>query len=53
MARVEDGITASSDPVYLKAAALDPSVSLLRVEHHVLGCRDIKIEVAQKVKGRD
>uniref|UniRef100_A0A669DT20 HAT C-terminal dimerisation domain-containing protein n=2 Tax=Oreochromis niloticus TaxID=8128 RepID=A0A669DT20_ORENI len=51
MARAEDGITAPfSDPVYLKAAALDPAFSLLWVEHHVLGSCDIKAEVTQKVK---
>ncbi|KAL3977407.1 claudin [Sarotherodon galilaeus] len=49
MARAEDGITAPfSDPVYLKAAALDPAFSLLWVEHHVLGSCDIKTEVTQK-----
>lgn len=51
MARTQDGITAPfSDPVYLKAAALDPTFSLLWVEHHVLVSRDIKTEVAQRVK---
>ncbi|KAI7799123.1 hypothetical protein IRJ41_019299 [Triplophysa rosa] len=51
MARTQDGITAPySDPVYLKAAALDPSFSLLWVEPHVLVNRDIKAEVAQRVK---
>uniref|UniRef100_A0A669D263 HAT C-terminal dimerisation domain-containing protein n=1 Tax=Oreochromis niloticus TaxID=8128 RepID=A0A669D263_ORENI len=54
MARAEDGITAPfSDPLYLKAAALDPAFSLLWVEHHVLGSCDIKAEVTQKVKGKD
>uniref|UniRef100_A0A673ZZR7 Uncharacterized LOC115161945 n=1 Tax=Salmo trutta TaxID=8032 RepID=A0A673ZZR7_SALTR len=34
---LSDGITAPfSDPVYLKAAALDPAFSLMWVEHHVL-----------------
>ncbi|XP_058502633.1 uncharacterized protein LOC131470676 [Solea solea] len=47
MARTQDGITAPfSDPVYLKAAALDPAFSLLWVEPHVLVNRDIKAEVA-------
>ncbi|KAI7789863.1 hypothetical protein IRJ41_023943 [Triplophysa rosa] len=45
MARTQDGITAPySDPVYLKAAALDSSFSLLWVEPHVLVNRDIKAE---------
>lgn len=49
MARTQDGITAPfSDPVYLKAAALDPAFSLMWVEHHVL----VKEEVAQRVKGK-
>lgn len=53
MARTQDGITAPfSDPVYLKAAALDPAFSLLWVEPHVLASRDIKAEVAQRVKGK-
>lgn len=53
MARTQDGITAPfSDPVYLKAAALDPAFSLLWVEPHVLVNRDIKAEVAQRVKGK-
>ena len=52
MARTQDGITAPfSDPVYLKAAALDPAFSLLWVEPHVLVNRDNKAEVAQRVKG--
>uniref|UniRef100_A0A4W5RXY7 HAT C-terminal dimerisation domain-containing protein n=1 Tax=Hucho hucho TaxID=62062 RepID=A0A4W5RXY7_9TELE len=43
---LSDGITAPfSDPVYLKAAALDPAFSLMWVEQHVL----VK-EVAQRVK---
>nr|XP_046149367.1 uncharacterized protein LOC123992229 [Oncorhynchus gorbuscha] len=47
MARTQDGIAAPfSDPVYLKAAALDPDFSLMWVEHHVL----VKEEVAQRVK---
>ncbi|CAL8253532.1 unnamed protein product [Boreogadus saida] len=51
MARTQDGITAPfSDPVYLKTAALDPAFSLLWVEPHVLVNRDIKAEVAQRVK---
>ncbi|XP_050923036.1 zinc finger BED domain-containing protein 4-like [Lates calcarifer] len=51
MARTQDGVTAPfSDPVYLKAAALDPAFSLLWVEPHVLVSRDIKAEVAQQVK---
>uniref|UniRef100_A0A4W5K373 HAT C-terminal dimerisation domain-containing protein n=1 Tax=Hucho hucho TaxID=62062 RepID=A0A4W5K373_9TELE len=34
---LSDGVTAPfSDPVYLKAAALDPAFSLMWVEHHVL-----------------
>ncbi|CAL8378148.1 unnamed protein product [Gadus morhua 'NCC'] len=53
MARTQDGITAPfSDPVYLKAAALDPAFSLLWVEPHVLVNRDIKAEVAQRVKAQ-
>ncbi|XP_061884651.1 zinc finger BED domain-containing protein 4-like [Entelurus aequoreus] len=51
MARTQDGITAPfSDPVYLKAAVLDPAFSLLWVEPHVLVSRDVKAEVAQQVK---
>ncbi|TNN23068.1 hypothetical protein EYF80_066815 [Liparis tanakae] len=51
MARTQDGITAPfSDPVYLKAAALDPAFSLLWVEPHVLVSRDAKREVVQRVK---
>ncbi|KAG7510826.1 zinc finger BED domain-containing 4-like [Solea senegalensis] len=51
MARTQDGITAPfSDPVYLKAAALDPAFSLLWVEPHVLVNHDVKVEVAQPVK---
>lgn len=53
MARTQDGITAPfSDPVYLKAAALDPAFSLLWVEPHVLVSCDVKAEVAQQVKGK-
>ena len=53
MARKQDEITAPfSDPVYLKAAALDPAFSLLWVEPHVLVSHDIKAAVAQRVKGR-
>ncbi|XP_048850818.1 zinc finger BED domain-containing protein 4-like [Brienomyrus brachyistius] len=51
MAGTQDGVTAPfSDPVYLKAAALDPAFSLLWVEPHVLVNRDVKAEVAQRVK---
>ncbi|RVE61120.1 hypothetical protein OJAV_G00167520 [Oryzias javanicus] len=51
MARPQDGIPAPfSDPVYLKAAALDPSFALMWVEPHVLVSCDIKAEVAQQVK---
>nr|XP_046223416.1 uncharacterized protein LOC124046739 [Oncorhynchus gorbuscha] len=51
MARTQDGITAPfSDPVYLKAAALDPAFSLMWVEHHVLVKEEVKEEVAQRVK---
>ncbi|XP_038823451.1 uncharacterized protein LOC120023496 [Salvelinus namaycush] len=51
MARKQDGITAPfSDPVYLKAAALDPAFSLMWVEHHVLVKEEVKEEVAQRVK---
>lgn len=53
MARTQDGVTASfADPVYLKAAALDPAFSLLWVEPHVLLNRDAKAEVAQRVEGK-
>uniref|UniRef100_A0A8C7SEE1 HAT C-terminal dimerisation domain-containing protein n=1 Tax=Oncorhynchus mykiss TaxID=8022 RepID=A0A8C7SEE1_ONCMY len=46
---LSDGITAPfSDPVYLKAAALNLAFSLMWVEHHVL----VKEELAQRVKGR-
>ncbi|XP_060758202.1 uncharacterized protein LOC132868902 [Neoarius graeffei] len=51
MARTQDGVIAPfSDPIYLKAAALDPASSLLWVEPHVLVNRDVKAEVAQQVK---
>uniref|UniRef100_A0AAV2JY10 HAT C-terminal dimerisation domain-containing protein n=1 Tax=Knipowitschia caucasica TaxID=637954 RepID=A0AAV2JY10_KNICA len=43
-------LVVGDDPVYLKAAALDPAFSLLWVEPHVLVNRDIKAEVAQQVK---
>uniref|UniRef100_A0A8C7ME78 HAT C-terminal dimerisation domain-containing protein n=1 Tax=Oncorhynchus kisutch TaxID=8019 RepID=A0A8C7ME78_ONCKI len=44
---LSDGITAPfSDPVYLKAAALNLAFSLMWVEHHVL----VKEELAQRVK---
>ncbi|CAB1343286.1 unnamed protein product [Coregonus sp. 'balchen'] len=47
----QEGITAPfSDTVYLKAAALDPAFCLLWIEPHVLVNRDIKAEVAQRVK---
>eukprot|EP00063_Salmo_salar_P091248 XP_014066083.1 PREDICTED: uncharacterized protein LOC106610928 [Salmo salar] len=49
MVRTQDGITAPfSDPVYLKAAALDPALSLMWVEHLLL----VKEEVSQRVKGK-
>lgn len=41
-----------SDPVYLKAAVLDPAFSLQWVEHHVLVSPEIKEVLAQKVKGK-
>ncbi|TRY64836.1 hypothetical protein DNTS_022242 [Danionella cerebrum] len=51
MAQSQEGIPAPfSDTIYLKAAALDPAFALLWVEHHVLVSRDIKVEVAQRVK---
>ncbi|CAB1336961.1 unnamed protein product, partial [Coregonus sp. 'balchen'] len=51
MAQSQEGITAPfSDTVYLKAAALDPAFCLLWIEPHVLVNRDIKAEVAQRVK---
>uniref|UniRef100_A0A9J8C8A2 HAT C-terminal dimerisation domain-containing protein n=1 Tax=Cyprinus carpio carpio TaxID=630221 RepID=A0A9J8C8A2_CYPCA len=51
MAQSQEGITAPfSDTVYLKAAALDPTFCLLWIEPHVLVNRDIKAEVAQRVK---
>lgn len=53
MARTQDGITAPySDHVYLKPAALDPSFSLLWVDSYMLVNREIKAEVAQRVKGK-
>jgi len=53
MAQSQEGITAPfSDTVYLKAAALDPAFCLLWIEPHVLVNRDIKAEVAQRVKGK-
>uniref|UniRef100_A0A8C7DJA5 HAT C-terminal dimerisation domain-containing protein n=1 Tax=Oncorhynchus kisutch TaxID=8019 RepID=A0A8C7DJA5_ONCKI len=51
---LSDGITAPfSDPVYLKAAALDPAFSLMWVEHHVLVKEEVKDDVAQRVKGTE
>ncbi|XP_035852934.1 uncharacterized protein LOC118494171 [Sander lucioperca] len=51
MAQSQEGITAPfSDTVYLKAAALDPAFCLLWIEPHVLVNRNIKAEVAQRVK---
>ncbi|KAJ8006761.1 hypothetical protein DPEC_G00110570 [Dallia pectoralis] len=51
MAQSEEGIPAPfSDTVYLKAAALDPAFCLLWIEPHRLVNRDIKAEVAQRVK---
>ena len=53
MARTQDRITAPfSDPVYLKAAAVDLAFSLMWVEHHVLVKEKVKEEVAQRVKGK-
>ncbi|KAF3840335.1 hypothetical protein F7725_019052, partial [Dissostichus mawsoni] len=47
----EDGTTAPfSDPVYLKAAALDPAFSLMWIDHHVLVSLEVKAEVLQHVK---
>ncbi|KAF0044796.1 hypothetical protein F2P81_003954 [Scophthalmus maximus] len=40
----------NTHPVYLKAVALDPAFSLLWLEPHVLVNRDVKVEVAQRVK---
>ncbi|CAL8254805.1 unnamed protein product [Boreogadus saida] len=46
----QDGISAPfSDPVYLKAAALDPVFSLQWVEPHVMVTPDVKEQVAEKV----
>ncbi|RXN14058.1 zinc finger BED domain-containing 4-like protein [Labeo rohita] len=51
MAQSQEGITAPfSDTIYMKAAALDPALALLWVERHVLVSRDIKAELAQRVK---
>ncbi|XP_024908564.1 zinc finger BED domain-containing protein 4-like [Cynoglossus semilaevis] len=51
MARTQDVVDAPfSNPVYLKAAALDPAFSLSWVEPHVLVKHDVKAEVAQQVK---
>ncbi|CAJ1074294.1 uncharacterized protein LOC117545812 [Xyrichtys novacula] len=51
MARAQDGITAPfKDPIYLKAAALDPAFTLMWVEHHVLVSPEVKAEVKQRVK---
>lgn len=53
MASAECGTTAPfSDPVYLKAAALDPAFALYWVEHHVLASSEVKAEVAKEVKGK-
>ena len=53
MAQSQTGSTAPfSDPVYLKAAALDPAFSLMWVEHHVLVSPEHKEQVAQRVKGK-
>ncbi|KAF3844262.1 hypothetical protein F7725_013603 [Dissostichus mawsoni] len=47
----EDGTTAPfSDPVYLKAAALDPAFSLMWIDHRVLVSLEVKAEVLQHVK---
>ncbi|XP_035478434.1 zinc finger BED domain-containing protein 4-like [Scophthalmus maximus] len=46
----QDTTAPFSDPVYFKAAALDPAFSLLWLEPHVLVNRDVKAEVAQQVK---
>ncbi|KAJ4926019.1 hypothetical protein JOQ06_008204 [Pogonophryne albipinna] len=47
----QDGTTAPfSDPVYLKAAALDPAFSLMWIDHHVLVSLEVKAEVLQHVK---
>lgn len=49
----QEGISAPfSDPVYLKAAALDHVFSLQWVEPHVMVTPDVKEEVAEKVKGK-
>ncbi|KAF3851504.1 hypothetical protein F7725_013276, partial [Dissostichus mawsoni] len=47
----QDGTTAPfSDPVYHKAAALDPAFSLMWIDHHVLVSLEVKAEVLQHVK---
>ncbi|KAL3048814.1 hypothetical protein OYC64_008318 [Pagothenia borchgrevinki] len=47
----QDGTTAPfSDPVYLKAAALDPAFSLMWIDLHVLVSLEVKAEVLQHVK---
>ncbi|KAK1886685.1 Zinc finger BED domain containing protein 4 [Dissostichus eleginoides] len=47
----KDGTTAPfSDPVYLKAAALDPAFSLMWIDHHVMVSLEVKAEVLQHVK---
>ncbi|KAF3845924.1 hypothetical protein F7725_003002 [Dissostichus mawsoni] len=46
----QDGTTPFSDPVYLKAAALDPAFSLMWIDHHVLVSLEVKAEVLQHVK---
>ncbi|KAJ4941207.1 hypothetical protein JOQ06_027494, partial [Pogonophryne albipinna] len=47
----QDGTTAPfSDPVYLKAVALDPAFSLMWIDHHVLVSLEVKAEVLQHVK---
>ncbi|CAM4529979.1 unnamed protein product [Leuciscus chuanchicus] len=50
MASAKDTTAPFSDPVYLKAAILDPAFSLAWVEHHVLVSPEVKEVVAQKVK---
>lgn len=52
MASAKDTTAPFSDPVYLKAAILDPAFSLQWVEHHVLVSPEVKEVVAQKVKGK-
>lgn len=41
-----------SDPVYLKAAALDPAFSLQWVQPHLMVPEYVKEEVAENVKGK-